>query len=433
MRFEMTKPVSQSSGIRISGFEDLDTDVVDGKWRDLDKLLASRKGPLRIDRVLSGGPFDAPHIYLRERSWGEFFYERLIARPKELADIENEARAAIAHALDPYINMCLCLQQQPAVPRLDARDKENLRFDRLRMQGLQAAVLESGPALRSLRDEQIGAMSPLEFARRVELMPVNGLRKVPPGLSVLPFSPLTLICDCVFAGSAVPKCSDYSEGNAFDRARKAFEKALSELRRPAVEAALTISDDQDAEQGKALSDPDYVTELKTHPGLKHVEHLYLVDESAIRDSRQLKKAGFDVVHAAADGWLDFYSRILVQAARIHPFGSTVLEPCPSHWMNQRGVSKPVYTDENIQGLALAALSMRDAGLKTGATFQSITLAIPDAELRARVEQALLKQESGLFKSSAASAMQHWMRQQVFADGTEDSSSDSDLLEDEDEE
>jgi hypothetical protein len=31
-------------------------------------------------------------------------------------------------------------------------------------------------------------------------------------------------------------------------------------------------------------------------------------------------------------------------------------------------------------------------------------------------------------------MQHWMRQQVFADGTEDSSSDSDLLvEDEDEE
>jgi hypothetical protein len=390
----MVMPIGRSTGIQISGLEESSPAEQALKWDALMELEAHRNGPLRVDRVpASDGA--GTLVFLRKRTWPEFFIERLLMKPKRLAEVESDTRAAIAHALDPCINQSILVHERarstvvPAPLQEDSEDEsaselcteraggnaENgMRSQRLKLQRLQAAVCESRYAL--LPFEGILDMSATAFAGRVELAPVHGLRKCPPGVSVVPFSPLTLICNCLFVGSALNKAGEYDRAREGEGVIQAFKGAL---------ARQAGSEHDDA----AASDD--VTLLPSARGLRHVENLWLIREGTQPDTEDEEPG--------TDSWSVFYSGLLVKAATVSPYGSTVLEPYPSHWADDDGMPRPVWTDQNVEGLALAVLSFRDASLATGKCFQSITLAITDAELRARVQRKLIQMESGLFAES----------------------------------
>lgn len=384
----MVMPIGKSSGIQISGLEDLSPAEQALKWDALMELEAHRNGPLRVDRVpASDGA--GTLVFLRKRTWPEFFIERLLMEPKRLKKMESETRAAIAHALDPCINRSILVHERSAPLQDDSADEtesdpctdhvsgnavNGMRAERLKLQRLQAAVGESRSALLSF--EGILDMSATAFAGRVELAPVHGLRKCPPGVSVVPFSPLTLICNCLFVGSALDKSGEYDRAREGKGAIQAFKGAL---------VRQTGSEHDDA------APSDDVTLLPSARGLRHVENLWLIREGTQPDT--------DDEEPGTYSWSVFYSSLLVKAATASPYGSTVLEPYPSDWADDDGMPRPVWTDQNVEGLALAVLSFRDASLATGKCFQSITLAITNAELRARVQRKLTQMESGLFSES----------------------------------
>jgi hypothetical protein len=97
--------------------------------------------------------------------------------------------------------------------------------------------------------------------------------------------------------------------------------------------------------------------------------------------------------------MDFYLDLFSKAAEKVPCGTTVLEPWPSYWTIEGGMSKPVWTDENVHGLAAAASRVRQGCLNGGEMFLSVTLAITDARLRERVERELTNRENGLLTAN----------------------------------
>jgi hypothetical protein len=422
----------------LTGFENLNSANQQKTWEKLQQLVEQRSGPLRVDCETSSDSARTL-VYVRERGWGEFFTEMLVFPLMEvfvgrdlLVERENHARAAIAHALDPYFNkrMMAFERSQMAAPdpsayyhigkgaRSDSEEhtedrdsgvepeaesdsavayqadsfaddvdyevaRNEIRIERLQLQRLQAAVLENSPPILRV-EHKTAAMNGVDFTRQVELMPVHGLRKCPPGLSVVPFSPLTLICNNLFVSRDLNKSSPYCSGKAFERVSRAFESALKQ------------HEPQDT--NKAVSEAENAILLTPTGSLPHVENLWLISDFVQWGENERDKAN-------VDDWTDFYLNIFRNAEEANCYGSTVLEPCPSFFWDLDGVRKPTWTDENIEGLAIAALSMREGCLKVGESFQSITLAITDTTLRNRVEQKLIEMEEALFTPSQASSSQ----------------------------
>jgi hypothetical protein len=64
------------------------------------KLLESTSAPLRYkEKQGAGGEIR----YFRERTWGEFLFEKLLASVEERADIKNRARIALQHDVRPHL------------------------------------------------------------------------------------------------------------------------------------------------------------------------------------------------------------------------------------------------------------------------------------------------------------------------------------------
>ncbi|WP_194712232.1 hypothetical protein [Noviherbaspirillum soli] len=67
--------------------------------RNAQRLINKAKAPLRLSEVRSRKNEEV--LYLRERTWGEFFLEKLILTPQEIENIQNKALAAIELAFFP--------------------------------------------------------------------------------------------------------------------------------------------------------------------------------------------------------------------------------------------------------------------------------------------------------------------------------------------
>jgi hypothetical protein len=210
------------------------------------------------------------------------------------------------------------------------------------------------------------------------MMTLHGLHECPPGLSVVPFSPLTLICDCLIVGNKLSKSGSYDTGDSFAPVKDVYENAL---RRYAPD--LMHEDPSQAREEIHLASVDE---------LRHAKNLWVIPDFVQWSDRERDQHGLE-------DWMDFYLDLFSKAAEKEPYGSTVLEPWPSYWTTEDGVSKPVWTDKNVQGLAAAALRVRQGCLNSRQMFLSITLAIVDANLRERVEQELTNQQRGLFTAS----------------------------------
>jgi hypothetical protein len=337
---------------------------------------------------------------VRERTWGEFFYEKLIAWPETLAKIENEARAAIAHAFDPYMNQALLAFESPeALPsEYDEISSANevgkavLRVQRMLLQRLQAAVLESKPELLPFDHQKIKGMQSSQFAQQVELMAVNGLRKIPPGVSVNAFSPLTFMCNFLVVSKDLPKSSEYSRSDTLKRAKKAFEGVSSMLCRRAGDGGKLTR------KGGAAQMPEYLHVVNPPSDLTHAEHLWI-----LKDHGQLKSEGFDAASADANHWKNFYDAIFCKAARTRPHGSMVLEPCPSYCMPALdGIAIPVFTRANLQGLAQALRKAMGLEGELGWSINSVMVTIPDADTRGEFEKLMQESDSASVKRTASS-------------------------------
>ena len=64
------------------------------------KLLRETSAPLRYKEKSVNG---VEVCYLRERNWGEFFYEKIISSAAERAAIKNRARVALERYVRPYL------------------------------------------------------------------------------------------------------------------------------------------------------------------------------------------------------------------------------------------------------------------------------------------------------------------------------------------
>ena len=373
--------------VRISGFEE-------GGYADtrkkLTQLAKEASGPLRCEIVWEKKA-DKPVKYLRSRTWGEYFYERLFASKQKIIDAENKANAAIVLAFELMLNRArqkeensrkeampdkkvAALRGQDVVDNDD--DNAPLATDatfttnklEAEVKQLQARVFEEQPT----SFKNAGRSGPGLASDVKNIKSVNGLFQVPPGVSVCAASPLQFIADMVIVGSATDKSTARIEENmALKRAVSAFEKARAKVKVPFL--PITIR----TEGGKAQLTVA-AENLPISDGLHHIQRL-----KCIADNKGIRGVGtpLDNEKINSDRWKGMYLALWSGAK-----GSVVQELYPNRWdgCGSANARQPIYSDANIQGAVAAALEISALARKDGEAPVSVMLTAQGDEIRQRL-------------------------------------------------
>jgi hypothetical protein len=410
--------------VRISGIKGAQYETM---MAGFGKLLEEASGPFRLEVVESKGENNKPVVvkYLRSRTWGEYFYEKLWARVQDIVDAENAASAAIAHVFDPMINQARALKVahevgsrkettgEPAMidhgagtsnesnsvnddrdninPALADELASNVQGDahvlKQYLENLQAHVFER----KHISSGNAGKPAPASDSKTIKS--VNGLFQVPPGVSVCAASPLQFIANVVIVSSATDKSTATVKENAtLEQALRKFGKAWTELKNqehPGLPYRL--------EDGKPEPDITIVMDnLAPRNGLHHVQHLWCIaDDEKSRGKGNL----LDNEKLSRSQWKETYLTLWRLAGAK---GSVVQELYPNRWDDNPAVSgrRPAYRDENIWGAAEAGLEISSRTPK-GSQPVSIMFTVADEKARTDLANAIGALANGEAKELSA--------------------------------
>jgi hypothetical protein len=398
----------QISGIKAVQYETM----IEGFGR----LLEEDSGPLRLENVWSRDN-NRPVVvkYLRSRTWGEYFYEKLWARTQDIVDAENAASAAIAHVFAPMINKARALKVAPDVrnrkeqterraaiddgtgtshrsdsvdndddnnnPVLADADQDDVQALKQFAECLQARVFERPPTLSG------SAGKPAPASDRMTITSVNGLFEVPSGVSVCAASPLQFIANVVIVSSATDKSTATVKENAtLRRALRKFEKAWTGIENPALPVLVDTS---------KPSVNVLMERMEISDGLHHVQALWCIADD---DKRRRKGNPLDNGKLSQSKWKDLYLTLWRRAGEK---GTVVQELYPNRWEgNPDGNGRrPVYLDANIWGAAEAGLEISSRTRKDGGQPASVMFTVADEKARGTLVDAIHKLASPPLKPS----------------------------------
>lgn len=367
--------------VRISG---IDKSESANFFQEIGGLLASTRGPLRLTKV-KRAESDEQILFLRERTWSEFFLENLIRTPQELTDIQNETLAAIELALFPLSSEAMngtkqtggktkgtkagkggvsCLDDVD--PAEDSNDSiASISDDDIDGNGMHIDGCKGQLMARVLYDKALFIEEPVS-GLQTSIRSSNGLVVVPKGLSISTCPALQVVAHTVIVGSvgavSAPNIKPYS---AQERAVEAFKNARGRW-------------------GNGVTPPTIkqvtVHNLRREKPLRHVQSLMFIPDDSSRDERH------DLAKLNETFWKNFYKTKL-NAAQV----SVVRDLYPDYYIddeNVPGKRKPVYSDANIKGAIAAAIEVRREMREKGKAPVSIMFAGMDQDTYDRMSAEL---------------------------------------------
>jgi hypothetical protein len=369
------------------------------------ELLDTTRGALRLSEV-SDKKTKQKVLYLRERTWGEFFLEKLILTPQEMEDVQNEVLAAIELAF-------FSIAEEPKGQTRNEPGRSETDYvpclDEL-ANGMLPKPISDG------NDEAIGSDMDLSICKEslrskvlekdesdIETQPTklghvrtfNGLLTVPKGISVSTCPALQVIAHNVIVGSvgavSVREVSPYS---ALQKALQAFKSVWSEL---PLKGIPTYSGPNEHGKCKIFV---YKENLVCKSGLRHIQKLICIPDNGNRANNNINPL------AAQNQifWESLYENLCCDKE-----GSIVVEIYPDYYKNDQqalGEKIPYYSEENIKGAVTAAIKVREKMRKDGKEPVSIMFAgmdqrtytrISDELQNAHVERAKAKSEPILYR------------------------------------
>jgi hypothetical protein len=347
-------------------------------------LLQTVHGPLRLTRVKGNKP-DEQILFLRERTWGEYFLEKLIRTPQEMTDIQNEVLAAIELAFFSLTDETIKVTEKGGAEKRKnkAGEEEVPCLDesggKKSLDGSTASISDdeiSGDAINldtcrgSLRSRVLEEGDSHTNTPRPEIQNIikasNGLVTVPKGLSVSTCPALQVIAHNVIVGSvgavSVPKIQPYSP---LGRAVEAFKTAWHGLEKKSIPLTPSM---QNSNQINRVVVRDV---LPREGGLRHIQKLICIADDRRRDeSPGLAKENQKF-------WKGFYRQGCETME-----GSVVRELYPDYYVIDQNAPcgrKPFYSEANIKGAVAAAVEIRAVQLKSGKEPVSIMFAGMDSD------------------------------------------------------
>jgi hypothetical protein len=319
-------------------------------------------------------------LYLRERTWGEFFLEKLILTPQEMENIQNEALAAIELAFfslaeeqsgqaengsskieDNYIP---CLDElADGILSKNSGDSDDDSM------GYEMHESECKRLLRSRVLDKDTSGIEMEPTKPGHVRTFNGLLTVPKGISVSTCSALQVIAHNVVVGSvgavSVRRVPPYS---ALKRALQAFKSAWGDL------PVKTLP--KRGEVGVFV----YKENLVCKTGLRHIQKLTCIPDDRKRNNKDVL-AGNE-----QSSWQSLYENCCSNAE-----GSVVLGLYPDYYEYDHkalGTRRPFYSEENIKGAIAAAVKVREEMRRDGKEPISIMFAGMDQATYMRISNEL---------------------------------------------
>jgi hypothetical protein len=286
----------------------------------IDEFLSlSGKGPLRLQRTGADQNSEGHRVqtlYLRERTWPEFFYEKVIASPGRIASIEADVRREIDAAFSPLI---------------------------FRLGQPQTGAMVNGayPAnFVTRRDALLSRIS--ESAEKQS----GGFVKIKPGLTVSDCSPLDAACNFAVVSTAFHGSETKGKIMEWNKAKQTFDEAW-EAKRSSLMPACS------GERGGAAG-PLIIHTLNARGNkLDHIQEIRCVPDNPLSRSQVESPDSFD-----REFWKGFYLKCL---AGLH--GGGVIQPYPDRWQSDaEDELTPVYSLENLRGMLDAGIELTDAML-----------------------------------------------------------------------
>lgn len=302
-------------------------------------LTSSGSGPLRLKRTVEdqgGKPVQV--VYLRERKWSEFFYEKLLASVGEIARIEADVRSEIDGAFSPWTRM-------------------------------GALTIK-------------GHMETL--ARRIsdgtgELSQAQGSSCL--GVSVSNESPLARPCNFAILG-ATYFGSDADEAIPEHRPAKQAFNAAWLAREPGKLPAYG--------EGSDSARIEFRTR-RLRPQGNALDHIGTI--RSIPDDPLLRSQVNHVENLSRPIWKDFYLQCL---DGLH--GSGVMQPYPDGWeRDASGGITPIYSVENLRGMVDAVIQKTSGELAqaNGKLPLSVMFAVQDKEIHDFLKLEALSRSPGI--------------------------------------
>lgn len=350
------------------------------------RFLDRNQGALRLSKV-ADKKNRGEILFLRKRTWGEFFLEKLILTPQEMEDIQNEALAAIELAFFSFEkevkwkaqkesgkgeeNFVHCLDDSDNKVLSEISDESSLEEASF---CINAEFYKS--SLRSRVLDKADSEDETESTRPDFIKTSNGLLTVPKGISVSTCPALQVISHNVVVSSvgavSVGKVSPYSP---LQRAVDAFKSVWSDSPIKTLpicrkENILLIKEN-----------------LMPKTGLRHIQKLVCIPDDRKRHDRSA------LAGKKKNVWETLYESLFSDAV-----GSVVLELYPDYYEDDKkalGKRKPFYSEENIRGAVDAAIKVRKEMRKNKKELVSIMFAGMEQDTFARVCNELKKRASNL--------------------------------------
>ncbi|MFL6719181.1 MAG: hypothetical protein ACJ8G3_22785 [Burkholderiaceae bacterium] len=345
------------------------------------KLLDTTRGALRLSEVVNRKT-EQKVLYLRERTWGEFFLEKLILTPQEMVDMQNETLAAIELAFFPLAQEpkgqaenASSKSEDSCVPCLDELAdgilSKNFIDGNDEAMGIDMHVGECKSRLRSRILDKDTSVIEIQSAKPDWVRTFNGLLTVPKGISVSTCPALQVIAHNVVVSSvgavSVQKVPPYS---ALQRALQAFNVAWTDL------PIKTLP-----KRGE-VSVLVYKENLVCKAGLRHIQKLLCIPDDRKRDQKNVL-AGNE-----QSCWESLYENCYSNAE-----GSIVLELYPDYYENDPqvlGGRRAFYSEANIKGAIAAAVNVREEMRRDEKEPLSIMFAGMDQGTYTRISDELKK-------------------------------------------
>lgn len=364
--------------VRISGVDKSERNTF---LDEFEELLGKTKGPFRLSKIAD----EKNHrqvLFLRERTWGEFFFEKLILTPQKMQDIQNEALAAIELAF-------FLLEEAPK----GQAEKESSKSEENFVPCLDE--LADGMPSRNSSDSSYEPMGyDINFSvckdmlkcrvldkddSEIEMQPTkpgcirtsNGLLTVPKGISVSTCPALQVIAHNAVVSSvgavSVRRVQPYS---VLQRAVEAFKSAWGDL------PVKTLP--KRGEGGIFI----YKENLMSKAGLRHIQKVMCIPDDKKRDDKSA------LAGAGQRCWESLYENCCRNAE-----GSVVLELYPDYYENDQkalGGRRAFYSQANIKGAVDAAVKVRKEMRGNGKEPVSIIFAGMDQNTYTRICNELKK-------------------------------------------
>lgn len=349
------------------------------------ELLAKTRSPLRLSEVIDKKNKEKV-LFLRERTWGEFFLEKLILTPQEIEDVQNEALAAIELAFFLPIQESRAQgkkvsekRKKDCVPCLD-----ELAYEILSESAKISDDEDVGTDIRAklckdlLKWHVIGkdrCESKTRVSNPSNVATFNGLFNMPEGISISTCPALQVIAHHTIVGSvgamSFPKVVPYSP---LERASKAFAIAWAAWKLPTLPC--------NSAKPKSLKNEITVNvyNLESQQGLRHIQHLRCIPDNWNRNARN------PLASQVKGFWENFYLDVCGSAK-----GKIVLGLYPDCYTGNStagGRKRPFYSDENIQGAIDAAEKIRSKATKGERGMPSIMFAGLDNETYERMTKIM---------------------------------------------